>query len=123
MHERARLWVEVLRGLPGVSVSTLNPPAVSPDDIKSYAQGTSLTLDPESSRRLILLERIVPLIQQDGDLAILRICADTTDDTVAMLPDCGCDACDGGSDDLLEAIDNAVVSVIERPFVGQGWLS
>ena len=27
----------------------------------------------------------------------------------ALLPDCGCDACDPGSDELLEAVDQAVV--------------
>jgi len=41
-----------------------------------------------------------------------------------ILPDCGCDACDYGSDDLLEAIDDAYLGVVASNFVevkGRGW--
>lgn len=45
---------------------------------------------------------------------------------VTRQPDCGCDACDSGSTDLLEAVDNAVAAVIGGPYVvlrGRGWVS
>jgi hypothetical protein len=41
-----------------------------------------------------------------------------------MLPDCGCDACDSGSDDLLSAIDEVIGHVVAGPFVvlrGHRW--
>jgi hypothetical protein len=34
-----------------------------------------------------------------------------------MLPDCGCDACDFGSGDLLRAIDETIGHVVGGPFV------
>lgn len=36
---------------------------------------------------------------------------------VGLLPDCGCDACDGGSDGLLEAVDELVMAVVSGAFV------
>jgi hypothetical protein len=43
---------------------------------------------------------------------------------VAELPDCGCDACDSGSADLLDAIDETIGYLVGGPFVmlrGPGW--
>ena len=39
---------------------------------------------------------------------------------------CGCNACDSLSDDLLEAVDNELITLIGGPFValrGRGWHS
>ncbi|MEU6388467.1 DUF6226 family protein [Streptomyces sp. NPDC046939] len=35
---------------------------------------------------------------------------------VGLLPDCGCDACDDGSDSLLEAVDELVTAVVTGAF-------
>lgn len=43
---------------------------------------------------------------------------------VERQPDCGCDACDSGSRDLLEAVDAAISHVVGGPFVvlrGDKW--
>jgi hypothetical protein len=43
---------------------------------------------------------------------------------VETQPDCGCDACDSGSSDLIGAIDEAIRHVVGGPFVvlrGKGW--
>jgi hypothetical protein len=43
---------------------------------------------------------------------------------VAMEPDCGCDACDSGSADLLDVIDQAFVDVVAGEILyaeGDGW--
>jgi hypothetical protein len=36
---------------------------------------------------------------------------------VERIPDCGCDACDSGSDDLLSVIDERVGDVVSGAFV------
>jgi hypothetical protein len=36
---------------------------------------------------------------------------------VALLPDCGCDACDDGSEPLLEVLDETVLAVVTGEFV------
>lgn len=36
--------------------------------------------------------------------------------TVEMIPDCGCDACDSGSDDVLEQIDRSIGGVVRGEF-------
>lgn len=36
---------------------------------------------------------------------------------LATVPDCGCDACDSGSDDLLEVMDREVLGVVSGAFV------
>jgi hypothetical protein len=43
---------------------------------------------------------------------------------VAMEPDCGCDACDSGSADLLDVVDQAFVDVVSGEILhaeGDGW--
>ena len=46
------------------------------------------------------------------------------DVVVERQPDCGCDACDSGSTDLLEAVDATIRHVVGGPFVvlrGRNW--
>jgi hypothetical protein len=43
---------------------------------------------------------------------------------VSSEPDCGCDACDSGSENLLASIDAAILQVVDGPFVvlrGNTW--
>jgi hypothetical protein len=57
-------------------------------------------------------------------LAVLHVTVVKPDVAVAMLPDCGCDACDHGSDDLIGAIDEVIGQVVGGPFVvlqGERW--
>ncbi|MET0417968.1 MAG: DUF6226 family protein, partial [Actinoplanes sp.] len=64
------------------------------------------------------------LLERGGELAVLRIAVVRPEIDLITLPDCGCDACDRGSDDLLEAIDETISAVVTEAFValrGQGW--
>jgi hypothetical protein len=57
-------------------------------------------------------------------LAVLHIGVARPDVIVEEQPDCGCDACDSGSTDLLRAIDEAVAHIVGGAFVvlrGSGW--
>ena len=35
---------------------------------------------------------------------------------IAWIPDCGCDACDSGSQDVLDELDDAIVGVVSGVF-------
>jgi hypothetical protein len=72
----------------------------------------------------VLCERDVRLPGREASLAALQISVVQPAVAVAMLPDCGCDACDFGSDDLLRAIDQTIGNIVGGPFValrGKGW--
>ena len=66
----------------------------------------------------------VPYQPDQRNLAVLTIAVARADIVVETQPDCGCDACDSGSSDLLEAVDAAVRHVVGGPFValrGDKW--
>ncbi|MCK6110114.1 DUF6226 family protein [Micrococcus luteus] len=59
-----------------------------------------------------LLETDVPQDDDGGVLPVIRVAVSAPGQVHAVLPDCGCDACDPGSDELLEAVDQAVVRAV-----------
>ena len=115
VHERARVWTEVLAQLPGVRAESMPPAPLDPDRHLSFDRGTRLTSDHEGTLPLLLLERDAPT--EEGTLAVLHLAAVEPTVELAMHPDCGCDACDSGSADLLEAIDERVRHVVAGPLV------
>ena len=125
VHARARVWADSLGRLPGVEVETLAP--AQPDDegpLGRYDRGVRLTSRRPGTLPLLLLERDAPLSGLEASLAMLQICAVRPEVALEVLPDCGCDACDRGSDDLLHAIDETIGRVVGGPFVvlrGNGW--
>lgn len=125
VHARARVWTDILRDVPGVQVDTVAPGAPEGEGgLGRFDRGVRLTSTRPGTLPLLLLERDAPLQGQEGSLAVLRISVVQPVVAVAMLPDCGCDACDSGSDDLLRAIDETVGHVLGGPFVvmrGERW--
>jgi hypothetical protein len=72
----------------------------------------------------LLLERDARLPEAEASLAVLHISVVQPQIALQMVPDCGCDACDLGSDDLLHTIDETIGTVVGGPFValrGGGW--
>lgn len=123
VHARARAWTAVLEDALGVSVETL--PAVAGDRAgrNGFHRGVRVVPRRPDALPLLLLERDV---QQPGEasLAVLDIAVARPDVVVSSEPDCGCDACDSGSEDLIGAIDAAIGQVIDGPFVvlrGKTW--
>ena len=125
VHARARVWADRLGDLPGVDVETLAPaPLDDEGHLGRFDRGVRLTSPRLGTLPLLLLERDVRWPEVDGSLAVLHISVVRPQVAVDRLPDCGCDACDFGSDDLLRAIDETVGTVIGGPFValqGSGW--
>ena len=113
---RARVWSEVLAEAGA---------AVVPDPVRGIpfdeAGRADLTVPVDRALRVAppagvdgaspwwLLETDVPQDDDGGVLPVLRMAVGAPGQVHALLPDCGCDACDPGSDELLEAVDQAVV--------------
>lgn len=123
VHERARAWTELLSELPGVrSESMPSAPLDANGRLGSFDRGTRLTSDREGTLPLLLLERDAAITDHAGSdggptLAVLHLAVAEPTVELAFHPDCGCDACDWGSADLLEAIDEAVRHVVAGPLV------
>jgi hypothetical protein len=124
VYARARLWADLLSDLPGNTVETLAPAPLDDDSrMGRFDRGVQLT-SPRPDTLPLLLERDVRSDTLEPPLAVLHISVVRPRIAIAMLPTCGCDACDHGSDDLLEAIDETIGNVIGGPFValrGPGW--
>ncbi|MCV7524892.1 DUF6226 family protein [Micrococcus luteus] len=113
---RARVWAEVLAEAGA---------AVAPDPVRGIplaeAGRADLAVPVDGALRVAppagvdgaspwwLLETDVPQDDDGGVLPVLRVAVGAPGQVHALLPDCGCDACDPGSDELLEAVDQAVV--------------
>jgi hypothetical protein len=116
VHTRARLWADRLSAVRRISAEQLTS--------ASFDRGVRLTSTRRGTLPLLLLERGVPLSGRGAPRATLQISVARPEVSVEILPDCGCDACDYGSADLLKAVDDTIVEVIGSPFValrGNGW--
>lgn len=112
---RADAWVHALTGL-GLAVADEVGDRVAP-----WRDGPGTDL-----HRAILLRpvraRAVPLLLGFHDLqgapnAVVVIGAGEPAVLVVSLPECGCDACDDGSDRLLEELDRHVLAVVSGELV------
>ncbi|MBF0756052.1 MAG: DUF6226 family protein [Actinomycetota bacterium] len=116
---RARVWAEVLAEVGA---------AVAPDPVRGIpldeAGRADLSVPVDRALRVAppagvdgaspwwLLETDVPQDDDGGVLPVLRGAVGAPGQVHAVLPDCGCDACDPGSDELLEAVDQAAVRAV-----------
>jgi hypothetical protein len=116
VHARARAWTDALGDLPGVEVETL-PPGTGDDGDDGDAGGTErfdrgvrITSSRTGTLPLLLLEHDTPLAMLTVAIVEPRV-------VVERQPACGCDACDSGSADLLDAIDERIGAVVSGPYV------
>lgn len=133
LHERARAWTHVLASLPGAQVEVLGAGRVRPATLRAldrYDRGVLLRCDRPDTLPLLLLERDAPVIDPDPALgpdptiAVLGVAVADPDTVIEALPVCGCDACDLGSQYLLDTVDNAVAHVVGGPMAvltGRNW--
>lgn len=111
VHARARVWQSVLIEALGAQSEVLDPTGFA-----TFDRGVRLVADVSAALPLLLLEHDVP--QPEGrSLPSLGIAVVRPDLVVELQPDCGCDACDFGSEDLLGAVDAAIRRVVGGPFV------
>jgi hypothetical protein len=125
VHVRAHAWANRLGDLPEVEVEPLAPAPLDDEGrLGLIDRGVRLTSRQPGTLPLLLLERNVPLLDLEASLAVLHISVVRPEVALEMLPDCGCDACDSGSQDLLGAIDETIGHVVGGPVValrGNGW--
>jgi hypothetical protein len=117
-HARARVWSELLAEQSGIAVTPLAPVPLDPDGHpKTFDRGVRITSSRADTLPLLLLER-------DEPLPALQVSAVRPEIALDRQPYCGCDACDDGSDHLLDAIDAAIGRTIGGPLVllrGKDW--
>jgi hypothetical protein len=118
VHARARVWADTLGDLLGVGVESVAPaPLDDEGHLGPFHRGVRLASPRPDTLPLLLLERDAAWPGLGSPLAVLHISVVEPKVEVARLPDCGCDACDFGSEDLLHAIDETIGNVVGGPFV------
>jgi hypothetical protein len=115
VHARARTWVELLAAQPGVQVERLAAAPLDDGTSGRFDRGTRIFPPRPDALPLVLLEADVPV--DGGSLAVLHVGVGQPGFSLETVPDCGCDACDHGSSDLLDAIDGTIGTVIDGPLV------
>lgn len=126
VHLRARAWAEVLGAVPGVSLEDVAGAAVEEPGRATdpVVRAVRVAADRAGTLPLFLLEREVELREEGGVLPSLHLAVGRLEVVVDRVPDCGCDACDSGSADLVAAIDETVAAVVSGPYVvlrAPGW--
>jgi hypothetical protein len=125
VEARASVWADTLGACSGVEVELMPPEAL--DEVGQAGDVTRavrLCSTRSNTLPLLLLTRQVPSEANEEPLVVLEICVDRVSVVLARVPDCGCDACDSGSDSLLEAIDDIISGFVSGPSVmlrGPGW--
>jgi hypothetical protein len=120
VHERADAWAAALGSVAGVVVERLPSAQLQTGGPVRHERGWLAASTRPGTLPLLLLLRGVGA----APLAVLDIGVARRDVLLETLPDCGCDACDRGSDDLLAAVDRTVRTVVGGPLVllrGPGW--
>lgn len=123
VHLRARVWADVLAELLDVRVEPIEPHGEPARTYRHVTGGSRLVPSAPGARPLLLVEAEVPH-EEHAPLPVLDVVLDRPGFEVAGWPDCGCDACDTGSADLLEALDESVLAVVAGPYAmlrGNGW--
>lgn len=122
---RARAWANTLADVPGVQIERLAPAPLDEDGhLGRFDRGVRLTSSRPGTLPLLLLERDVRVAGSGATLAVLHICVVEPTIAIDRVPDCGCDACDSGSADLLCQVDDTIGHVVGGPFVvlrSSGW--
>lgn len=117
---RARVWADVLAAALGARVEEVAPlPAAPAGDARAYVGGLRVTSPVTGTLPLLLLDRSVPA---DGDdrgepMPSVQIALSRPDLVVGGAPACGCDACDSGSDEVLECVDRSLAAAVAGPVV------
>jgi hypothetical protein len=115
---RASAWE---RALVDLGLATAEP-ARLPDWQYGPRDVSAIRLRPRAADALELL--VLHGSMESVSDTVISIGIGTPPVMVAMEPDCGCDACDSGSADLLDVIDQAFVDVVSGEIFyaeGDGW--
>ncbi|WP_153011818.1 DUF6226 family protein [Serinicoccus chungangensis] len=117
---RRRVWAEVLCTAVGAQRADTPAPRAALREAAANRE-VLLRLPTDAAPPIWFLERFGRA--RDGLVAAVEIAVGEPRVSLGRLPMCGCDACDDGSDRLLEEVDELVLHAIS-PFValrGEDW--
>ena len=117
---RTRVWTEVLRTAVGAQRGDIPAPRAALREAAADRE-VLLRLPTDAAPPIWFIERFGRA--RDGLVAAVEIAVGEPRVSLGRLPMCGCDACDEGSDSLLQDVDELVLHAIS-PFValrGEGW--
>lgn len=109
LFRRADAWLAVLGEVPGITVEPLDDPGLSTSG-QPLARGRRVASDKPGALPCFVLER-------DEPMPVVAFALGEPDVLLEQQPDCGCDACDGGSESLLRVVDELFVEVLTSPVV------
>lgn len=115
---RADAWCHVLVSA-GLSQEDLVPIPNWASHIQTEAAVTLIPYAPGAAALTVVSGPVDP-----SGIVVIALGVGEPAERIEQIPDCGCDACDDGSADLLQAIDAAFMQVIAGDFVyarGKRW--
>ncbi|NIJ12653.1 hypothetical protein FHU38_002997 [Saccharomonospora amisosensis] len=115
LHARARAWTRALIDAGLATLEEVADPGDAWREVPSVTPETAIRVRPTRDGALCLLLGFASLSGVPDAVAIIGAAEPAV--YLATVPDCGCDACDSGSDDLLSQFDEQVLSVVEGDFV------
>ncbi|EHR50565.1 hypothetical protein SacmaDRAFT_2313 [Saccharomonospora marina XMU15] len=115
VHARAWAWTRALTRAGLATVEEVAEPGAAWRETPSVTPETAIRLHPTRAGALCLLLGFASMSGVPDAVAIIGAAEPAV--YLATVPDCGCDACDSGSDDLLEQFDEQVLSVVGGDFV------
>ncbi|MGY0020110.1 DUF6226 family protein [Streptomyces sp. cg35] len=112
---RAEAWTKALCGLGLAEAETVADPAGLWRRAPDVAVDGAVRLRPARAGAVPLVFGFSAV--EGVPRTVLVLGAGESVATLAVLPDCGCDACDDGSEGLIEAVDEVVEAVVTGMFV------
>lgn len=108
---RATAWIKTLTELQLARAEKVTAPSW----VHGPADARAVLLTPEGDAALSILVVLGPM--EGVEDAVISIGVGTPPVSIGMQPDCGCDACDFDSDDLLTSIDEMFITVMDGTLI------
>jgi len=115
---RAEAWAQALTGLGLAVVEEVGDPVTAWREPSGNDMDRVLRLRPFRAQAVPLVLGFRAMDGVPG--AVVEIGAGEPAVPAETLPQCGCDACDGGSDEFIEDFDRHVLAVVNGEFVHLG---
>ncbi|MEV1023277.1 DUF6226 family protein [Streptomyces sp. NPDC050264] len=112
---RAEAWTQALCGLGLAAAEPAADPAALWRRAPEAGVGSAVRLRPVRADAVPLVFGLSAIDEVPRTLLVVAAGEPAT--TLGVLPDCGCDACDDGSANLLEVVDELVAAVVTGTFV------
>lgn len=113
---RARAWAQVLESLPDIDAEPVEAETLG----SHFSRGLRLTSRRADTLPLLILESDP---RSTGGIPVVSVSMAESDIEIGRLPDCGCDACDFGSENLVEGLDGTIIEALNGMVVmiGTNW--